>query len=244
MRDVVKTNVKREQNSKRARRRKKNIPLYIFLILIAVLGIGVLLSVTLLFGVEKINVKGDVDYSNETVIKASGIEIGDNLVRLDAGKAEEKILSSMIYIEEADISKKYPDTLEIDLKRCTPSANVEYDGGYLIISPKGKILENEKEPQSELLMVKGLEPVSFNKGEYIKSSDDQKAEIFLEIIEALSKGKSSVTSIDMTDIYSIQIVYDDRITFELGNSNDISYKLKLADTVLEDISEDKKGTMV
>ncbi|MBQ8435461.1 MAG: cell division protein FtsQ, partial [Oscillospiraceae bacterium] len=65
MNDVVKTNVKRDQNSKRVRRRNRNKALYIFLVLILVLGIGVLLSVTLLFNIGKINIKGEVDYSDE-----------------------------------------------------------------------------------------------------------------------------------------------------------------------------------
>ena len=113
MRDVVKTNVRRNQNSKRTRRRRRHSSMYFFLILILVLGIGVLLSVTLFFNINKIDVKGNVDYSSQDIINVSGIGIGDNMVRLDAAKAEQNILNSMVYIEEADISKHYPDTLEI-----------------------------------------------------------------------------------------------------------------------------------
>ncbi len=245
MRDVVKTNVKREQTSKRARRRKTNTGLYFFLVLIVVLGIGVLLSVTLLFNINKINIKGEVDYSNETVIKASGIDFGDNLVRLDAKAAEQKILSSMVYVEKADISKKYPDTLEITLEKCVPVANAEYDGGVLLLSPNGKILENIEEPQADIITVKGLEPTSFNLGEYITSDDENKAQIYYDIINALGKCKNSnVISIDITDKYNILINYDNRITFEAGNSNEIAYKVKLADTVLEDLNDNKKGIMV
>ncbi len=245
MRDVVKTNVKRENSSKRVRRRNRHTRLYFFLVLILVLGIGVLLSVTLLFNISKINIKGDVQYSNENIIQASGIEKGDNLVRLDAAEAEKKILASMIYIESADISKKYPDTLEIAVEKCVPSANAEIDDGMLLLSPKGKILENSGEPQKELLTVKGLDLVSFNLGQYIKSTDEQKTEIYFEIMEAVKKCEhSKITFIDISDKYDIIINYDNRINFEVGNSNDISYKIKLADTVLKDISDDKTGTMV
>lgn len=245
MRDVVKTNVKREQNSKRVRRRKKKISLYIFMIFIIVIGIGILLSVTLLFNINVINIKGDVDYSDDTVLEASGLSKGDNLVRLDANEAERKILSSMIYIEEASISKKYPDTLEINLTKCVPAANVEYDDGYLLISKKGKILENVKEARTDCFTIKGIEAQSYDLGGYIQSSDEQKTKIYTEILDALSKYEDhNVTLIDMTDKFDIVINYDNRINFELGNANDISYKIKLADTVLKDIDETKKGTMV
>jgi len=246
MRDVVKTNVKRDNSSKRVRRRNRHTKLYFFLVLIVVLGVGVLLSVTLLFNVKKINVKDDgVNYSKENIIKASGIDIGDNMVRLDADAAEKRILSSMVYVEEAEINKKYPDTLEITLKKCIPSANAEYEGGILLLSPKGKILENVPEAQKDLMIVKGLDLTSFNQGEYITSEDQQKIQIYNDIVNALKNCENgNVVSIDMTDKYDIIINYDNRINFEAGNQNEIAYKIKLADTVLKDIKEDKKGTMV
>lgn len=245
MRDVVKTNVKRDRDGKRTRRRKKNIPLYVFLIIILVLTIGVLLSVTLLFNVDKINVNGDVDYSKESVIKASGIEIGDNMVRLDAKEAEQRILSSMVYIEEADIKKQYPDTLQINLKKCVPSASVEYANGYLLISAKGKILDSVTQSQSDIPVIKGLEPKNFRLGEYLISTDEQKTDIYMQILEAVSEIKShKVTTVDISDKYAMKLNFDGKIDFELGNANDIAYKLNLANTVLRDIGKDKKGTMV
>lgn len=245
MRDVVKTNVKREQTSKRARRRKKKRGLYIFLVVIFVLGIGTLLSVTLLFNINEIKVNGEVDYSVEDIIKASGIGKGDNLVRLDAKKAEENILEKMVYIESVDVSKKFPDTLEINVEKCIPYANAEYNEGVLLLSPKGKILEKSSEIQKDLLTVKGLEPSSFVPGKYITSKDENKVEIYFEIMQTLQNCKNSkVVSIDMTDKYEIVINYDNRIDFKVGNANDIAYKLKLADTVLEDLSDGKKGIMV
>jgi len=245
MRDVVKTNVKRENSSKRVRRRNRHTKLYFFLVLILVLGIGILLSVTLLFNISKVKIIGEINYSDENVLLASGIKIGDNMVRLDAEAAEKKILASMVYVEEADISKKYPDTLEIKLEKCVPSANAIYDGGVLLLSPKGKILENQQETQADLLTVKGLDLMSFNQGEYIKSSDEQKTDIYFDIMNALKSCEHSrVVSIDMTDKYDIIINYDNRINFEAGNATDIAYKVKLADTVLKEISDEKKGTMV
>ncbi len=245
MRDVVKTNVRREQNSKRTRRRKKNMSLYVFLIFILVAGIGVLLSVTLLFNIKKINIKGDVDYLDDTVKQASGLKIGDNLVRLDAKNAEQKILSSLVYIEDADINKKYPDTLEINLKKCVPAANLEYDGGFLLVSKKGKILEIAKEADANIFTVKGFEPKDTEQGGYVQSTDEKKTKIYNEIVDAIIKYNiDNVVSIDMTDKYAIVINYDNRVNFELGNSNDIAYKIKLADTVLKDMDGDKKGTMV
>ena len=246
MRDVVKTNVKREQNSKRTRRRKKNIKLYVFVIIVLALGLGVLLSVTLLFNIDKINITGDkVDYSEENIIKASGVEIGDNLVRLDAKEVREKILASMIFVEDAKIDKKYPDTLEISLVKCFESACLECEDGFLIISRKGKFLEKTDKAKKGLLIIKGFEPKEFKPGDFIESTDEQKTEIYHEIMDGIEKYKDTpVTSVDMTDKYSIIINYDNRIDFKMGNSNEIAYKMNLANTVLHDLDKDKTGTMI
>ena len=246
MRDVVKTNVKREQNSKRTRRRKRNVKLYVFVILVLSLGLGVLLSVTLLFNIDKINIIGDeVDYSEENIIKASGVKIGDNLVRLDAQEVRGKILASMIFVEDAKLDKKYPDTLEISLVKCVESACVECKDGYMIISKKGKLLEKTDKAKKDLLVIKGFEPKDFKPGEFIESTDEQKTNIYHEIMEGIEKYKDTpVTMVDMTDKYSIIINYDNRIDFKMGNSNEIAYKMNLANTVLHDLDKDKTGTMI
>lgn len=244
MRDVVKTNVKREQNRKRKRRRRRHTSLYLFLILLMVIGIGVLLSVTLLFNIKKIVVKGDVDYKSEDIINVSGISNGDNLVRLDSKKASDNILASMIYIESADIDKQYPGTLVINVSRCVSTAYVECEDGFLIVSAKGKILDKVKEMSEQLLIIKGFEPVNETPGTYLQSADEQKNSIAAEFLEISgNEEEHKITSVDMTDKYDITVDYENRITFEMGNSNDISYKLNLAGTVLGEISDDKKGTM-
>ena len=244
MRDVVKTNVKREENRKRKRRRKRHTPFYLFLVILMVISIGVLLSVTLLFNVKNIVVKGDVDYKNEDIIRMSGISSGDNLVRLDSQKAADRILSSMIYIENAEINKQYPGTLVINVSRCISTANIECDDGYLVISEKGKILDKVKEQSDDLILIKGFESSNDILGTYIKSNDEQKDIIVQEILDLTSKDeKHKITAVDMTDKYDININYGNRITFDMGNSNDISYKLNLAGTVLDKIGDEQKGTM-
>lgn len=244
MRDVVKTNVKRNQNSKRVRRRRRNVPLYCFLVIIFVMGIGILLSVTLFFNINKINIKGEVDYSNEDIIRMSGISIGDNMVRMDTQKVGNNILNSMIYIEDVNINKKYPDTLEINVTKCVAAANIQFGNEYILVSQKGKILDKVDSPQDNLIIVNGFEPAAETLGTYLTSNDEQKTEIYFEIFEYITNNqKNKIRNVDITDKYDIIINYDDRINFELGNANDITYKLKLAETVFDDLGDDKKGTM-
>lgn len=244
MRDVVKTNVKRDQNRKRKSRRRRHTPLYFFMVILIVTGLGILLSVTLFFNVKNVNVKGDVDYTTDDIIRMSGIRVGDNLIRLDSERASQGILSSMIYIEKADIEKQYPGTVVINVSRCIPTANVECSGGYLIVSEKGKILDKSEKKYDDLVVIKGFEPSADTLGTYLSSVNKDRDEIVLEFLKKIAGDKKSkMSTVDLTDVYEIMVNYDERIDFKMGNSNDISYKLSLAETVLKKIGSKKRGTM-
>lgn len=244
MRDVVKTNVKREQNHKRKKRRRRNSPFRFFLLFLIVAGIGILLSVTLLFNIETITVNGDVDYKKDDIVRVSGIGQGDNLVRLDSNEAEQKILSSMIYIETVEIDKQYPSSLVINVTKCTETAYVECESGYLVISEKGKILDVVEETSKSMMIVKGFEVVSEDKGSFIQSADEQKNEIIYDFLEQNSEEDvHEISIVDMTDKYEIEINYENRITFDMGNSTEIPYKLNLAESVLCELNNDKEGYM-
>ncbi len=109
---------------------------------------------------------------------------------------------------------------------------------------KVKILEKADSNQSDLITVTGFEPSSEILGTYIESSDEQKKQKFtLKFFNYIAENDNKIVSIDMTDKYDIKVNYDNRINFELGNSNDVTYKLKLAETVFNDLGDDKKGTM-
>ena len=100
MKDVEKTNVERENSSKRIRRRRRNMNLYGFIVLILVICIGVTISYTFLFNINEIKVSGEAsEYTVEEIVEASGIAMGDNLLRIDTEDAEKKILDSLLYIE-------------------------------------------------------------------------------------------------------------------------------------------------
>ncbi|MCI5816876.1 FtsQ-type POTRA domain-containing protein [Ruminococcus sp.] len=238
MQEVVKTSVKRKQNSKRQRRRRRNMSMYILLVLILVVGIGFALSMTMFFNIKTIRVTGDTEYTEQEVFAASGIQVGDNLMRLDTVAVSNSILSRLLNAEEVYVQKHFPSTVEIIVKPCVPTACVAYEGGYLIVSAKGKILENAKEPKEGLLLFKGYNPEFLEPGQMLTSAEDQKNSIYSAFLG--NPYGADITVVDMTDQYDIVVHYGDRIRFEIGNANEISYKLRLAATAIPRLNESKK----
>ena len=179
MQDVQKTNIKRRNSVKRMRRRKRMMPLYMLLVLLLVVGVGIALSVTVFFNVKTFRVEGDAEqYTPQQIIDVTGIQCGDNMVRLNTASAEKKVLDQLIYIEEVSIQKHYPNELVIQVKRCQETFNIETKDGVLLTSVSGKILAASNQPMDQLPVVKGFEAVEQTPGKQLTSKDAHKEKIF------------------------------------------------------------------
>lgn len=246
MKDVEKTNVERNNSRKRIRRRRRWNNLYGLAVILLVLTVGITICYTFLFNISEIRVSGESDiYSAEEIVSASGINQGDNLLRLDSEECEKMILDKLLYVETAEISKKFPSSIEIKVTRCVPAFNIYYDGGSLLVSKKGKILEDNGNGNitNGLPVIQGLEPSDLTAGKNIQSGNEHKNEAFQAFVKNLdSVGENEITAIDLTDEFSIIVNYKNGMVFKMGGWNDIEYKLDLAASVMEDESvKGKKG---
>ncbi|MCC8135845.1 MAG: FtsQ-type POTRA domain-containing protein [Ruminococcus sp.] len=244
MKDVEKTNVERNNSSKRMRRRKRKMNLYGLIVILLVLTVGITISYTFLFNINEIRVSGESDqYTAEEIVIASGISKGDNLLRLNTSKSEQNILDNLLYVETASIDRDFPSSLEINVTKCIPAYNVSYDMGTLLVSKKGKILADNGFITEGLPIIYGYEPSVTTPGKMIESSDEQKSEAFMEIIENLNSAEENiVSSVDMSDKYSIIVNYSNGIIFKMGNWTDIEYKLNMAwDVMNNEYVEGKTG---
>lgn len=238
MQEIVKTNVKRQQSSKRHHRRTRYHALYFVLVLLLVLGIGVSLSMTLLFNITTIDVRNSTRYAESDIISVSGISAGDNLVRLDTAVSAERIRASLPYAESVRVKRVFPATVEITLTEAVPVASVEYSHGYLLISASNRILETVAEPMEDLLIIRGFDPASDSPGSYFTSLEPGEDDILRAITAAtMESGVENIYAIDIAEPYNIMVHYDHGSVFEMGNYIDAVYKLKLADATMQELSE-------
>lgn len=78
---------------------------------------------------------------------------GQNLFFLDLSQTTQKLLNNNPKLETVNISKKYPNELEIRVTKSQIVAQIKTDGHYLIISNNAKILERVKQANPKLLTV-------------------------------------------------------------------------------------------
>lgn len=218
----------------RQQKRKRNMSLHYGTIALIVLIIFSVLSVTVFFNIDTAVVSGSSIYTADEIIRVSGIQGGDNMIRKNMGRAEKAITTELIYIEEAHIRRKLPSSVEILIVPCVETASLQNEGGYMIVSETGKILSLSEEPAEDTPVFYGANPAKELKpGDTFKSEDETKTEVIYELM-ALSENSfvSKITSFDVNDRLNISCLYDNRIDIELGVITDAEYKFRLADEII------------
>ncbi len=228
------------ENSSAARRRRKKqkrqMRLYVISVIIVVFIIFVILVFNVFFNIQSVEVVGSTNYTSDQIFQASGITVGDNMLRENTDICSSNITSRLTYVESADVKKIYPGTIKITVEASIPFANVKTGGGYLLISQGGKILEKLINPKSGVMTITGADPDgTLEVGERLKSFDENKTEdiyALLEAFENVDYQMDNITSIDITDRSDVSFEYDSRIVVELGAVTDLDYKLKFSSEIL------------
>ena len=121
-------------------------------------AIFILLSLTVLFKIDTVIITGASDYTTEEILTACEINGGENLIRTSMKKGAEKIESRLIYVEKAELKRKFPSTLEINITPAVETVSAEYNGSFCLLSAAGKILDITDEPVAETIVIYGAQP--------------------------------------------------------------------------------------
>ncbi len=249
MNDVEKTNIERKNSGKRMRRRRRMMSVYTVVVILLVLTVGVTMCFTFLFNIDEIVISGESEtYTYMEIVEASGIHAGDNLLRLDYKKAEQRILDSLLYVETAKVDRDFPSTLRITVTRCIPAYNVQYDKGVLLVSRNGKILADNSfyTDTDNLPIIYGFDPADTEAGKPLRSKNENKYDAFTQLISRFDRDDNTdIASIDLSNEYAITVNYRNGLMFKMGNWNDVEYKLDLAREAMNDESvKGKKGYLM
>ena len=207
--------------------------------------IGVVLSFTVLFKTEHINVEGDVYYEKQQIIDFSNVVEQQNIFIGTWNSTPEEIVKNLPYVESAQVDFQVPDTITITVKNAVPSYAIQDDDGYLIVSSKGRILDRTTYKTDDLVELKCGEIRDKTKGTYIDFGDDSVSEILHSVAKSFAANNvENITGFDITNLSGIIINYDNRIDINIGLPDDIEYKIKTAFTIInEKLDPNHTGTV-
>lgn len=192
------------------------------------------LSITVLFNVTSIKVvEAGKRYTADQIIMASGLDVGDNMIRTNFDSVAERIETSLPYILEAKITKKLSGEVKITVKDTSEAFVVEFSKGDLLVTDKnGKALRTVKEyPEDcKLMKIKTTSEPFSTIGSVFKLSNETENKNYnalkAELTELGLFGK--ITEIDLRDANSLKVVYENRLRLLIGTTDDLDTKLKSA----------------
>lgn len=232
--------------STRRRRRGRFSFLLKFLCFVLVLG-AMIAALTLFFKADVILVEGNARYTNDQIIEASGLQIGDNLYLMNKYAHAQEIFRRLPYVERAAINRKLPDTLLIEVHECEAAAAVPGQNGTWLMSAQGKLLEQAKKLPENCVKVSGcslVDPVESGEAT-VGEEEAYKLEVLKELLLGAEKKSmlSHVEAVDLGDDSCLQFSYAGRFTVKLPWDADIAYKLESLATVVNYLELNETGVI-
>lgn len=236
----------------RQKRRKRKLRLFYMLLFLVVLGSAVTLSLTVLFQIQSIQVTGTSRYTQEQIVAACGIQRGENLFLAKTRQAENTISQKLPYIGTVKVSRRLPAEISIRVEGAQAAGAVETDGTYVLLTSSGKVLELAEQPPEKATLIVGLPLSSPVPGKQAVYPDGDAKKLYEQLVTSIKNNSlASITKIDISDPYRILMVYDNRITMNLGSSADLDYKIRFGKTILDgkneqgedNIGKEEKGVL-
>lgn len=234
--------------NKRRRYRKRRQFGFLYKLLAAVaLLVALVMGATVFFRVEEMVVAGNVRYSAQQVIDATGILQGDNLFGMNKFDTARRIRRQLPYIEAVNIRRGWPDTLIITVTECQAAARLAGEEGEWLISRSGKVLEMARYARTDVIRVDGINLVQPEAGSPLVVREGQQArgDGLLALLQALGQcGMSEkVTWIDMSSAAFTRMDFDERFTVKLPVNGDFVYLLSAMDKAVATLEEYETGNL-
>jgi cell division protein FtsQ len=117
----------------------------VVLVLVMIGLAGWLVANSPIFAIREVQVLGNVHLTAERVRLLAGVELGDNVLRVKADRAEAE-LEEHARIARASVSRDLPSTVVIRIDERRPAAWVRDPRGPVLVASDGTVLERIRRP--------------------------------------------------------------------------------------------------
>lgn len=194
-----------------------------FVLLITAL---IILAFSPLFNIKEIKVKGNLRLTENSIVKESGIEVGQNILRLNKNIIKDNLFR-LSYIEDASIRRTWPDTITISVIEKEEIAKVVTFGSTIALDENGQVLEAYSDNSLvDVPLIDNIEVFSYGINKVLETSDNEKINNLLEVLKIFEKNDmlQIVEKIDKNE--GIIIYTKDGHIANLGDMTDLDYKIK------------------
>lgn len=157
---------KRRLTRAAVRRRRAIRRLTALALLLCVIGVGVYLTVTMLFKINTLEVAVDGEvvqevggYSSAEILQALGVHAEENIFSFDPAEKAAALEKQFPLLENIRVERDYPNTVVVRTNAATAVYAMQTSSGWLSLSAGLKILDKDS-AQPDLIILCGGEPVS------------------------------------------------------------------------------------
>lgn len=234
---------------------------------------ALLLGMSIFFKVGVVNVSGTGKYTAWDIKQASGIQDGENLLTLNKSSVVGKIKTALPYVDEVRIGIKLPDMVNIEITELSVTyAIAAEDGQWWLMDAEGKLLESisaiEAKSYTQVLGVTvtgpqaGQQAVAVEPEPETVSETDASGETVEVTVPVTVQGRErleaaimilqyledngvlgQMASVDVTDITNMELWYADRYQILLGDTTQLSRKVKSVTLAVGQMSEYQTGVL-
>lgn len=191
------------------------------------------------FQISRIEIYGNEKVTNSQILEACGLTGTDNIFAFNKSKSE-ATLKKIPYIADVEITKKYPDEVDINVKERRVSGYVQDIDNYLYIDKDGRVLDVKKTFSQRLPVVVGLDFKDFNIGQILQVSNKNSFSIVVELAYLFDTYDilDDVVRVDVKNEDDIHIfIYN--LDVEFGGISDANEKIQILKQSVEAIPNAK-----
>ena len=220
--------------------RKKNIMKDVILIpIILLFTLIIILAFSPLFNITEIQIEGNFRLTENTIINASNIKIGQNILRIDKNKIKDNI-KEIPYIDEVSIKRNWPDKLCISITEKQALAKIDVFGSVIVLDENGIVLESVSDATNlDIPLIENFEITNYGVNKNISLEENNKINNILEVLKILKKNDMLNIVSKISQDTDIIINTKDGHIVNVGQINDLEYKAKTLKALLEKEKEEK-----
>ena len=252
----------RQQARQRKRRQlmiKRTIIVVVALLLVALIATTITIKIVAdqksakhetvgFLAVKEIVVEGETRYTDEEIIKASGLYVGQSLLSVNKINAHDALVAAFPYLNTVEVGNSSFYTLRIRVSDVPVLAAVELEEDWMILGVNNRALERVGEDAipAGTVRIKGADFETKTVGKSLL--DERSLRICRTLIEAATRyDLSSMTTVDMSVKTKIHILLNQRMKVVLGNETNLTNQVKalvdILPTLYKNNGEDAAGLL-
>ncbi len=172
--------------------------------------------------VECIDGEGTVRYSDEEIIRASGLYLNQSLLALNKVQASERVLAQFPYLDFVEVKNTSFSTVCIRVAETKVLAAVQTAENWLILGENNHVLESVATDAlpAGVVRVFGAKPMEVTVGK--EALEERSLRVVKTLLTAAEETSlTDITAIDITQITDLRLWWKDRVEIILGNESNL-----------------------